>query len=227
MADLTVVIPILNDSDALARLLAELPAQPGVEFIVVDGGADPRLEPLLSTRADARLLRGTAGRGAQMNLGARHSSSAWLLFLHADCMPPSGFATAITHLPTEIVGGWFQFTLDSPAWQARVIECLVGWRVRMFGLAYGDQGLFVRSETFERLGGFREWPLMEDVDLVRRLRRAGRSASLALRITSSARRWRRDGWFRRSARNLCLVTLYFAGVAPTRLARWYEWRGLR
>ncbi|MEQ1575596.1 MAG: glycosyltransferase, partial [Vicinamibacterales bacterium] len=106
-------------------------------------------------------------------------------------------------------------------WQARVIERLVAWRVRMCRLPYGDQGLFARRSTFDQLGGFRDWPLMEDVDFVRRLSTAGPVVELPMALRTSARRWRRDGWFRRSARNSLLVALYFAGVAPRRLARWY------
>jgi len=222
MADLTVVIPVLNDFDALAACLAAISPQPGVELIVVDGGQDHRLDALMSPRTDARLLRGASGRGAQMNLGARASSSRWLLFLHADCAPPSGWLRAITGSEPHIVGGWFRLGLDDGAWQARVMERVVGWRVGVFGLAYGDQGIFVRRDVFERLGGFREWPLMEDVDMVRRLRHVGHVASLPLTVRSSARRWRHDGWLRRSVRNVCLLLLYFLGVSPARLARWYE-----
>jgi rSAM/selenodomain-associated transferase 2 len=221
MADLTVVIPVLDDSDALARQLDGLVPQPGIEIIVVDGAADMRLDELVAARPDVRLVRGVHGRGAQMNVGAGQASSPWLLFLHADCALPAGWASAITGSPSHIAGGWFQFALDDEAWQARLIERLVGWRVSLLGLAYGDQGLFLRHEMFEQLGGFREWPLMEDVDMVCRLRRAGRVSSLPLELRSSARRWRHDGWFRRSTRNLCLVLLYFSGVPPGRLARWY------
>lgn len=221
MTDLTVVIPVLDDFDAVASRLADIAPQPSVELIIVDGGQDHRLDRLVAARTDVRLLRGAPGRGTQQNLGARASSGSWLLFLHADCTPPQGWAAAITSSPPAIVGGWFRFALDDQAWQAKLIERLVRWRVGLLGLAYGDQGIFVRREVFERMGGFREWPLMEDVDMVRRLSREGAVRSLPLEIRSSARRWRRDGWFRRSARNLCLVSLYFVGVSPARLARWY------
>ncbi|HEY6360144.1 MAG TPA: hypothetical protein VIX63_03530, partial [Vicinamibacterales bacterium] len=122
----------------------------------------------------------------------------------------------------DAVGGWFRFALDDAAWQARVIERGVAWRVRLFGLPYGDQGLFVRRDTFRTLGGFRELPLMEDVEFVRRLGRAGRPFELPLPLVTSSRRWRRDGWWRRSARNLAILACYLAGVSPARLARWYS-----
>ena len=114
--------------------------------------------------------------------------------------------------PDDVVGGWFRFALDDPAWQARLIERAVAWRVRLFRLPYGDQGLFVRRHTFAALGGYRDIPLMEDVEFVGRLLDQGRVVELPRSITTSAPRWRRDGWFRRSARNMALLGLYFCGV---------------
>jgi rSAM/selenodomain-associated transferase 2 len=159
-----------------------------------------------------------------MNAGAAAATGEWLLFLHADSTLPPGWMEAITRLDDAVIGGWFRFALDDPAWQARVIERLTAWRVARLRLPYGDQGFFVRRRTFEAIGGFRELPLMEDVEFVRRLVRAGRVAELPLRLRTSARRWRRSGWFRRSLKNLLLVSLYFLGVNAERLARWYPAR---
>ena len=164
-----------------------------------------------------------------MNAGAARAVGDWLLFLHADSYLPDGWLDVVAQATAErgLVGGWFRFAIDTSRWQARIIERLVALRVRAWKLPYGDQGLFVRRDVFERLGGYREWPLMEDVEFVRRLREAGRIAELPLVLATSARRWERDGWFRRSTRNLLLVSLYFAGVSPARLARWYERSPLR
>jgi len=205
----TVVIPVHQDEEALARLRAQL-------------GSDPRLEVVVSRPPPL-------GRGAQMNAGAARAAGTWLLFLHADSRLPAGWLDVLTEATARggLVGGWFRFALDTPRWQARIIERLVAFRVRAWKLPYGDQGLFVRRDVFTRLGGYREWPLMEDVEFVRRLRRAGPVAELPVVLTTSARRWERDGWFRRSARNLVLVSLYFAGVSPARLARWYGRSPLR
>jgi rSAM/selenodomain-associated transferase 2 len=201
---LSVIIPVYGDADALARLRPQLPADPRVEVII----AEPP----------------PVGRGAQMNAGAARARAPWLLFLHADSRLPPGWLDAFenTTRDPELVGGWFRFALDAPNWQARLIERLVALRVRIWRLPYGDQGLFVRADIFRRLGGYAEWALMEDVDFVRRLRRAGPTTELPLTLTTSARRWERDGWFRRSSRNLLLVGLYFLGVQPQRLARWYR-----
>jgi rSAM/selenodomain-associated transferase 2 len=222
MADLTVVVPVLSDYDALAALLADIPDTGEVELIVVDGGADPRLPRLLDARANARLVHAEPGRANQLNAGAAVAGGDVVLFLHADSRLPAGWTTAIRSVPAAVAGGWFRFTLDDDAWQARFIERAVAWRVRLFRLPYGDQGLFVRRSTFAHLGGFAAWPLMEDVDFVRRLVAAGPVQELSLPLRTSSRRWRRDGWFTRSALNVALLSLYFAGVSPWRLARWYS-----
>ena len=146
----------------------------------------------------------------------------WLLFLHADTRLHERWFDALRQAESRrAVGGAFRFTLDSPRPAARLIERGVAWRTRWLGLPYGDQGLFVRRDAFEALEGYRPYPLMEDVDLVRRLRRRGSLLLSPLPVRTSARRWERDGWMRRSVRNLALVALYFAGVPPHRLARSY------
>jgi rSAM/selenodomain-associated transferase 2 len=218
---IAVVVPVLDDFDAVRALLADIPDDGSVELIVADGGGDERLPELLAGRRHARLIASVRGRGTQMNAGAACATAPLLFFLHADSRLPPGWLTAMRQIPDEIDGGWFRFCLDDPAWQARLIERVVGLRVRLFRLPYGDQGIFVRKAMFDRLGGFAPWPLMEDVDFVRRLVTTGRVIELPLAVTTSARRWRRDGWFRRSARNLALISLFAAGVPPVRLARWY------
>ena len=218
----TVVTPVLGDADAARTLLRQIPATPDVDIIVVDGGADPEIESVVTAHGRAMLRRTTPGRALQMNAGAAGAAGEWLLFLHADSALPPGWLQAVADLGDAVAGGWFRFALDDAAWQARVIEQLVAWRVRHLRLPYGDQGLFVRRSVFQRLGGFRELPLLEDVEFVRRLVRAGRVVELPLALRTSSRRWRRDGWFRRSTKNMAIVGLYLAGVPPARLARWYR-----
>jgi rSAM/selenodomain-associated transferase 2 len=218
----TVVIPVLLDAEAVARVLPQIPASTDIEVIIVDGAEDPRLDEIAASREKTRVRRAPAGRGHQMNVGAEGGSGEWLLFLHADSVLPEGWASAFASLDAAVVGGWFRFALDDAAWQARVIERLVAWRVRFLRLPYGDQGLFVRRRLFRSLGGFVEWPLLEDVAFARRLVRSGPVAELPLALETSSRRWQRDGWFRRSTMNLVIVALYFLGVSPTRLARWYR-----
>ena len=217
----SVVIPVLNDSDAAEQLLAGVVPGPDVELIIVDGGHDGRLEQLARARDDTRFVRTATGRGLQMNAGAAAASGEWLLFLHADSRLPPGWLDAIGRIRQPTVGGWFRFALDDAAWQARALERMVAWRVRWLRLPYGDQGFLVRRDVFKAMGGFADLPIMEDVEYACRLRRAGSVHEIGLPLRTSSRRWRRDGWIRRSMRNALLVSLYFAGVSPARLARWY------
>jgi rSAM/selenodomain-associated transferase 2 len=220
---LSVVVPVLGDADSAERLVGQIGSFPDVEVIVVDGAADPKLDSL-TARSHVRLLRTAPGRARQMNAGAARAVGDWLLFLHADSRLPPAWLDHLRRIPVDAVGGWFRFALDDRAWQARVIERGVAWRTRWLRLPYGDQGLFVRRGVFQSLDGFRDLPLLEDVEFVRRLVRAGRVVELPVPLFTSARRWRRDGWFRRSARNVAIVSCYLAGVSPARLSRWYAGR---
>src|SRR6185436_9023097 len=222
--ELSIVIPVLNDTEPLQRLLTSIPPVPRVDIVVVNGGEpDDRLTAICH-RPDVRLLTSAPGRGCQMNVGAAAAEGRWIVFLHADTRLPPQWSDEIRRAGTEpeVVGGNFRFRLDSAAWQARLIERAVDQRVRWLDLAYGDQALFVRRDVFVALGGYREWPLMEDVEFVRRLRQAGRMYHSPQPVLTSARRWERDGWWQRSAKNLMLQALFFAGVAPERLAKWYS-----
>ena len=163
------------------------------------------------------------GRGTQLRAGADESNGDWLLFLHADTRLDAGWREAIA---AHVAGspenaGYFDLRLDDDAWQARVIERGVSLRVRLLGLPYGDQGLLISRRHYDQVGGFRPLALMEDVDLARRIgvRRLRRLDATAL---TSADRWRRDGWLRRSGRNFACLALYGLGVAPARIARFYR-----
>ena len=218
----SIVVPILADRDAAYQLIARIPVDLRAEIIIAEAGSEPGLETLSHGRPDVTLLHTQQGRGQQMNAGAGLARGEWLLFLHADSQLPSDWLDLFqSHYVRDAVGGWFQFALDDPAWQARTLERVVAWRVRLLRLPYGDQGLFVRRSTFAALGGYRDIELMEDVEFVRRLVTAGRVVEMPSAIVTSSRRWRRDGWFRRSARNVTLLGLYFCGVSPRVLVKWY------
>jgi rSAM/selenodomain-associated transferase 2 len=220
---ISVVIPVLNDSGELHTLLRSVGSPPGVEVVVAHAGApDETFTAARKERPDVRWVAAPAGRAVQMNAGASQATGRWLLFLHADTRLDPDWVGAIARLDADpIVGGSFRFALRSAAWQARLIEWGVGLRVRVLGLPYGDQGIFVRREAFDRLNGYSQLPLMEDVDFIRRLRRHGALRHLDIPVHVSARRWERDGWSRRTLGNLRLVILYFLGADPDRLARAY------
>jgi rSAM/selenodomain-associated transferase 2 len=222
---ISVIIPALNDATHLVQALERVSTDPRVEVIVVNGGVpDVETAALEGQHPHVRWARSAAGRGRQMNVGAAYAQGEWLVFLHADTRLPSGWLEELESVERDpkIVGGSFRFRLDSGHPWARLIERGVAARVRCFDLPYGDQALFVRRQVFDSLGGYREVDLMEDVEFVRRLSKAGRLHHSALSVVTSARRWERDGWIRRSGENLVLLVLYFLGISPRRLAGVYR-----
>lgn len=225
---LGVVIPTLNEEDALPLLLDDLERLPfPTRILVVDGGSRDRTREVARSRK-VGLLPSPPGRARQMTAGAEHLDSPWLLFLHADCRLPLEAREALAGYLTEPgpeEAAHFRFRLDArgPWWRA--IE--LGQRVReaLTGLAYGDQGLLVSRERLDRLGGVPDLPFMEDVELVRRLRRTGGIRRLAVPIVTSPRRYREEGPFLGWLRNASLILVHSLGVPPRHLARWYRPRG--
>ena len=215
----SVIIPVYRDTEALARTLESTDLS-GAEVIVAATREDAG--PLAALRAahpDVVWIDAPRGRALQMNAGAARARGTWLLFLHADTRVPAQWRSAIAAADGDphLIFGCFRFALDSPRAIARAIELGVRARVALFGLPYGDQAIFVRREAFEAIGGYTPVPIMEDVDLVRRLGATGRLYRASYPAVTSARRWERDGWLRVTAQHLRLITLYFLGVAPERL----------
>lgn len=219
---LSVIIPTLNAAPSLAATLAALA---GVDDIVVTDGGSTDGTRELATALGARTVRATTGRGPQLIAGARAARGMWLLFLHADTILEAGWRDEVDAFISDPANAkraaTFRFALDDGSRAARRLETLVALRVRLFGLPYGDQGQLIHRDFYQSLGGFRPWPLMEDVDLVHRIGRR-RLTVLPSMARTSAERWRRDGWKRRSLRNLTCLTLYFLGASPQRIAQWYD-----
>ncbi|GIX09584.1 TIGR04283 family arsenosugar biosynthesis glycosyltransferase [Elioraea sp.] len=218
--DLSVVIPALNAAATLPATLDALGRAPR-EVIVVDGGSTDATAAIAAARG-CRLIAAPRGRGSQLAAGVAAARGPWLLLLHADTRLGPGWAEAaaahIAAAPDR--AGYFRLRIDDAAPAARRLERAVAWRCRALGLPYGDQGLLVARALLDAVGGIRPLPLMEDVDLVRRLGRA-RLVPLPADALTSAARYRRDGYLRRSARNLALLALWFAGVPPRVLVRLY------
>jgi rSAM/selenodomain-associated transferase 2 len=193
------------------------------EIIVVDGGSQDRTVAI-AEGAGARVVAARRGRGTQLAAGAVAARDEWLLFLHADCRLQPGWQRAVHAFiaQREAAGcaGYFRFTLDDAASAARRLERVVAWRCRVLGLPYGDQGLLIERTLYEAVGGFAAIPLMEDVDLARRLGRA-RLKPIAAHCITSPRRYREGGYLRRPLRNLLCLALYLLGFAPRRIARLY------
>ncbi len=205
--------------------LAALRLSPGdqaAETIVVDCGSTDGTE-IVALTAGARVIAAPRGRGAQLVAGVGAATRPWLLLLHADTRLASGWQAAVTaHIRTEPArAGYFRFVLDSPDPRARRLERVVAWRCRVLALPYGDQGLLIHRELLAVLGGIHPLPLMEDVDLVRRIGRRRLLALDAAAVTSAVR-WEKGGWERRSLRNLLCLGLYWAGVPPRQIVRLYK-----
>ena len=219
----SVIIPTLNAADTLPRLMGQLRA--AVEEIIVADGASSDETVAIARAAGARVIAAPRGRGIQLAAGAGAASGDWLLFLHADCRLAPGWETALADFTAapeaQSRAGYFDFALDDTAPAARQLERIVAWRCRVLALPYGDQGLLIARSLYRAVGGFAPLPLMEDVDLVRRLGRR-RLARIGARCISSPQRYRREGYWRRPLRNLFCLSLYFAGVSPYRIMRLYR-----
>lgn len=226
-AAVSVVVPALNEAAVLRPTLeaARRGFGPDAELIVVDGGStDATLDV---AKELARVLVGTAGRGAQLNRGARRATGDILVFLHADTLvpPDAGERVREALARTERAWGCFTFALSPPSepWSLyRLLEGAVRVRTRLFRSATGDQVLFTRREAFEAVGGFPDTRLFEDVEMVRRLRRVGRMEVLDAPARTSRRRWERDGFWRTVVRHWMLRTGHALGLDPDRLARAYD-----
>lgn len=228
---ISVVIPTYNAGSTLAHTLAALvPAVvQGVvqEAIVADCGSTDDTS-VIADAAGTHLVQAPRGRGIQLDAGAATAKGDWILFLHADTVLEPGWAEEAESFIERVESGrrpeaaaYFRFCLDDDGFMPRLVETLVSLRCALLSLPYGDQGLLISRAHYRRLGGFRPLPLMEDVDLVRRLKRR-ELFGLRSRAVTSAKRFRRDGYAARTLRNLGLMLLYYLRVPPRVLARLYE-----
>jgi len=194
--------------------------------VVVDGGSRDGTMEVARKVPGVVALASARGRAIQMNAGARAAQGPILLFLHADTRLPDGALEAVQGVLADpaVVGGRFDVRFDSPRPVLSMIAFFMNLRSRRSGISTGDQAIFVRRDVFESLGGYAEIPLMEDVELTRRLKRRGRVVALRSRVTTAARKWQQEGALRTMVLMWALRFLYMWGVAPARLHRWYYHR---
>jgi rSAM/selenodomain-associated transferase 2 len=219
---MSVIIPALNEAEMLRATLESVITAPFVEVIVVDGGSwDSTVE--VAYRYTSQVLVSPPGRGLQQALGAQHSQGGVLLFLHADTRLPSGYEGCIleTLACPNVVFGAFRLAIHPTTLALDIIAFMANLRSRCLRLPYGDQAIFVPREAYFRVGGFRDWPIMEDVDLVRRLKRMGGFKLARGYVKTSARRWQKESLIRTTQRNLSLIIGYGLGVSPEALYRRY------
>ncbi len=215
---------MLNEASAIASTLAALRrGAPDAEIVVVDGGSIDASVAQARPLCDA-LIVASRGRARQMNAGARESHGDAIAFVHADTIVPPTFAADIASALSDsaVVGGRFDVKLDDAALPYRIIGAMISLRSRLSRTGTGDQAIFVRRAVFDRLGGFPELELCEDLEFSRRMKRAGRVACLRARVTTSARRWNRDGVVRTVVRMWLIRAMYLLGVPPARLKRMYS-----
>ncbi len=225
---LSVIIPALNEAEWIGAVLESLyrgcaNTEYPPEVIVVDGGSVDGT-PQLAADYGAKVLQSNPGRAIQMNAGAKVASGSILLFLHADTLVPFGYDDDIRKVidTPGVAGGAFLFSIsDAEPLSLQIITRFANLRSRYFHFPYGDQAIFLYRESFIEIGGYPEIPIMEDFEMVRRLRRRGRIGIIPKSIQTSGRRWSKIGIWRTTLINQFIVGGYLLGISPRRLASWY------
>jgi len=216
----SVIIPTLDEEERIGATIAAAFRAGAAEVIVVDGGSrDATLS--IAAAAGARTIAGETIRARQLNRGAAAAAHETLIFLHGDTLLPEGAAASVEEaLAGGAVFGGFRIAFPEPG--LKLAAALINRRTQFTRAPWGDQAQFLRRETFLAMGGYPEFPIMEDYELARRMKRAGRTVILPLSVCTSGRRFVQKGLFRTAAMNWLILLAYHLGVAPSRLARWYR-----
>jgi rSAM/selenodomain-associated transferase 2 len=223
---ISVIIPVYQEAKTIQRTLTHLSRLnffETLEIIIVDSEADRSSLRAISQGGIIK-LSGPKGRGAQMNLGAAGATGNILLFLHADTLLPENAITAILAATASkhIVGGAFNLSIDAKGVPFRVIEASVRIRTRLTQIPYGDQAIFIKRSSFREVGGYPDIPIMEDVALIRKIKKRRQKISIIpAPVKTSARRWKREGLLYCTLRNWVLLFLYYTGISPIKLSRYY------
>ena len=225
MMRISIIVPTLNEADGIVATLERLKPfrQDGHEVIVVDGGSTDDTVKLATSRAD-KVITSSPGRALQMNVGANQASGNVLWFLHADTLIPDNAMQLILDTLENKKSQWgrFDIRLSGKKLLLRLVESFMNLRSRITGIATGDQGIFVRRELFESVGGFAPIPLMEDLDISKRLKKLSPPCCLNVKLITSSRRWEENGVMRTILLMWRLRLAYTFGVSPEKLARNYK-----
>jgi rSAM/selenodomain-associated transferase 2 len=217
-------MPVLNESANLQRAIDSTQPSDNIEVIVVDGGSsDDTCQ--VAAACGVKVIASPAGRSQQMNLGAAAATGEILLFLHGDSRLPLGFDRLIRQtmsVDQPPIAGAFWLGIEAPQRSLRWVERGVQWRSQVCQMPYGDQGIFLQAKIFEELGGFPDLPIMEDFELIRRLRKRGKILIISQSVMTSARRWLQKGILKTTLINQLMVLGYLVGVSPERLLELYR-----
>jgi len=221
--NISIIIPVLNEATIIQSTLLELKKTQGVEIIVVDGGSKDNTTNIVQ-QTGVKLISVTGGKAVQMNKGAYIAQSELLLFLHGDTRLPQNFVHLVkeTLEQPKVVAGAFELAINSAEKSLRWVELMVKIRSYLFRLPYGDQGIFIRKKLFEQIGGYQDLAIMEDFDLIQRLKRQGEIAIASGQATTSGRRWQKLGVWQTTAINQLVIAGYYLGISPTKLSDLYR-----
>lgn len=249
LTKISLIIPVLNEASRIKSTLAAVQNAANLEVIVVDGGSQDETVAI-ATSLGVQVISAAAGRACQMNAGAAVATGDILLFLHGDTRLPAGFeamvrqalgedrqagnfpvqnstpppaALPLSKVGTEgVIAGAFELGIEGHFWGRVAVEKIVNWRSRILGMPYGDQAIFLKAPVFQEIGGFPNMPIMEDFELMLRLRRLGRIAIISTPVLTSGRRWQKLGVLKTTLINQVVIIGYFLGVPPSQLACWYR-----
>jgi rSAM/selenodomain-associated transferase 2 len=224
---ISIIIPVLNEAVIIEETLERLAGNIDVEVIVVDGGSEDNTVSIAQQKKVKVIIDITSGRASQMNAGAAIARGKILLFLHADTRLPDDYDKLVrkTLAQPKVVTGAFQLKIEGQAKALRCIETMVQVRSSLFSLPYGDQALFIDRDIFNSVGGFAHLPIMEDFELVQRLKRIGKIAIADAAVITSNRRWSKLGVWQTTLINQLIILGYYLKIPPQQLRKFYRDRG--
>jgi rSAM/selenodomain-associated transferase 2 len=220
---ISVIIPTLNESCNIQATIASALVGYTIEVIVVDGGSiDNTVD--ISLSLGVKFILSHTGRANQMNAGASIASGDILLFLHGDTRLPEGFDVMVKEVLQKpgVIAGAFSLQIDAPQWSLRLIESAVNLRSRFLQMPYGDQAIFLSRENFNEIGNFPRLPIMEDFEIMRRLKRKGKIAIIDVPVITSGRRWIKKGVVKTTLMNQIAIIAYLIGIPPRLIGEWYR-----
>jgi rSAM/selenodomain-associated transferase 2 len=219
---LSIIIPTLNEELMIAEVLKRIGT--GVEIIVVDGGSVDKTREIAQELGAKIIISKNKGRAVQMNLGAKIARGDILLFLHGDTLLPLNYQEQIINTLSQsgIIAGAFELKITGEEKSLRLVEKLVNWRSHFFSLPYGDQGIFLKASVFEDLDGFPDLPIMEDFELIQRLKKIGKIGIVTAAVTTSGRRWQKLGVWKTTLINQLVILGYYLQIPPQVLKKFYR-----